>query len=155
MRNISLTILVMLYFLGNTEHVIAQNKKDSLQRLRWIEGNWQGMDGNNPFYEIYKFKNDTVLQITSYNWNGTDSSGSHVSDLKRHNNAYYLGDSLNYKVISISDSSILMVPNYKAYNAIFWKKRDVDTWDAILETKTKTITYVMKRINHFSIKKKE
>ncbi|HEX6181555.1 MAG TPA: hypothetical protein VFZ47_09945 [Chitinophagaceae bacterium] len=141
-------MLPMFLFFCST-NLQAQKKVDSLRRISWIEGNWQGMDGNNPFYEIYKFKNDSTLEITSYNWNGKDSSGTSKSVITRHNNSYYLGDSLNYRVITISDSSILMFPNYKANNAILWKKVDGDTWHAFLETRQARKTYVMKRIYHF------
>lgn len=146
--NASLITMFLICLLFSAA-VTAQTKKDSLQKIAWIEGNWQGMDGSNPFYEIYRFKNDTTLVITSYNWNGKDSSGTSISTLTRHNGKYYLGDSLNYKVTSISDASIIMLPNHKAYNAIVWRKVDADNWEAILETRQKMKTYSMKRIAHF------
>ena len=86
--------------------------------------------------------------VTSYEWNGKDSSGTSLSYLKWIDNNYYLGDSLNWKVSSITDTSIYMEP-LKAVNTILWKKVDQDNWDAILKTNKGEIIYNMKRIDHF------
>jgi hypothetical protein len=130
---------------------ISYAQKD-LKKISWIEGNWKGMDGANPFYEIYQFKNDTTIEITSYDWNGTDSSNSSKSLLSWKSDQYYLGDSMNYKVTEITDSSIAMNPNYKANNSILWKTKSPNAWIAILKNKKGEKIYNMERINHFKAK---
>jgi hypothetical protein len=126
--------------------------KGKLKALNWIEGNWKGMDGSNPFYEIYKIKNDSTLVITSYEWNGRDSSKTSISSLRRRDGSYYLGDNFNWKVIDISEGSIFMEPVFKAVNTILWKKKDQNTWEAILESKNGRKVYVMERVSHFQDK---
>ncbi len=124
--------------------------KDHLKKISWIEGNWKGMDGTNPFYEIYKFANDSTIEITSYEWNGTDSSKSSKSLLLWKEGRYYLGNDLNYSVTEITDNSISMDPNNKANNSILWTTKDANTWIATLKTKSTEKTYTMERINHFA-----
>lgn len=124
--------------------------KDQLEKVQWIEGNWLGMDGEKPFFEIYKFLDDSTIEITGYDWNGTDSSNSTQSFLAWKTGQYYLGDSLNYKVTEITDSSISMEPNYKVNNSILWKTKNENAWIAILKSKKGEKTYNMRRITHFT-----
>lgn len=120
-----------------------------LKALAWIEGNWKGLDGNNSFYEIYRLKDDSTLVITSYEWDGKDSSKTSTSTLRRKDGAYYLGDNANWKVRDMSEGAVFMEPVFKAANTILWKKRDQNTWEAILESKNGRKSYVMERVNHF------
>jgi hypothetical protein len=126
-----------------------QPAKKDLRKIQWIEGNWKGLFNGNPFYEIYKMQNDSTLVITSYEWDGKDSSKTSVSKLQWVNGHYFLGDSLNYKTVSISDTAIIMIPNYKAGNEILWKKGDGSYWQAILNSKRGERVYKMERIHHF------
>lgn len=121
----------------------------SLKALRWIEGNWKGMDGTNPFYEIYKLRDYSTLIITSYEWNGKDSSKTSTATLKRKDGSYYLGDQYNWKVTALAEDTVFMEPVFRASNTIQWKKRDKNTWEAILESRSGRKTYLMERVNHF------
>jgi hypothetical protein len=134
----------------NTSEEPGGYEKTDLKKIRWIEGNWKGMAGTTPFYEIYRIENDSLMRIISYNWNGKDSIGTSVTPLHWSNGSYYLGDSLNWKVTDITDSSISMKPNYKAGNDILWKKRNSNSWDAILTGKKSENRYLMERIDHFN-----
>jgi hypothetical protein len=129
--------------------ISQQANKGGLKSLTWIEGNWRGMDGNKAFYEIYHIKDDSTLVITSYEWDGKDSSKTSISSVRRKDGSYYLGDNFNWKVTAISEGSIFMEPVFKASNTILWKKRDQNTWEAILESKGGRKVYVMQRVNHF------
>ena len=119
-----------------------------LRKISWIEGNWRGMAGDNPFYEIYKITNDSTLEITTYVWNGTDSSKSASTYIKWDQDAHYLGDNRNWKVTSIADDSITMVPANRGPNTIVWK-RTGDGWTATLGSKKGKVVYDMKRVEHF------
>ena len=147
----TLLCLVLLYSCQNglKTETVAYTQQD-LKRIGWIEGNWKGMDNNTPFYEIYKFVNDSTLETTSYNWDGKDSSQSSTTLLQWKENKYYLGDMMNWEVKEISDSSIYMIPN-KANNDIRWRFVDQNNWDAILNTNGQDKIYHMERINHFPV----
>ena len=145
-------ILMIPFIFSCTEEGSASEgnyQRSDLKKISWIEGNWKGMAGTTPFYEIYRLRNDSTMEIVSYNWNGTDSSGSSVTPLHWKNGFYYLGDSLNWQVTEITDSTIRMKPNYKAGNDILWSHRNSNSWDAVLKGKKSENRYLMERINHF------
>lgn len=127
----------------------ASYEMQDLKKLNWIEGNWVGMDGTKPFYEIYKITSDSTLEITSYSWNGTDSTGSSKSYVVWRNGNYFLGENQNWKVTEITGNSIAMVPVNKAANDILWKKSDDKSWMAVLKTKNGEKQYHMKPVYHF------
>ncbi len=155
MRSILVCITCLIFLsCGESGHSHTDNKNDSLssvknqelKKIRWIEGNWKGMYQGKPFFEEYEFINDTTLRITSYEWNGKDSSKTSLSYVYRSNGDYYLGDSMNYKVTSVSDTAIHMDPNYKAGNDITWTFKDANTWLAVLKARNGTNTYTMERM---------
>jgi hypothetical protein len=122
-------------------------QRSGLQQLSWINGSWKGMHQGKAFYEVYKVINDSVLKITSYEWNGTDSSKSSNTYIRKVHGDFYLGDSLNWKVTAITDSSIMMLPHYKASNEIYWVRKDKDHWDAVLRSKRGEVLYRMERFS--------
>lgn len=127
----------------------SSNLKDDLKKIKWIEGKWKGIYNGAPFYEIYDLVNDSTLMITSFEWNGKDSSKTSKSYLGWFEDAYYLGNEKNYKVTTITDSQIFMVPNYKASNSVLWRFRTDSSWDAILEGPKATNKYLMERFDPF------
>ena len=123
--------------------------KNDLGKIKWIEGKWKGMYQGKSFYEIYQFVNDSTLEITAYEWNGKDSTKSSKSFVAWSDGVYYLGDEKNYKVTSITDQQIKMLPNYKASNDVLWKYVSKDRWDAILGDKNNPAEYHMERFDPF------
>jgi hypothetical protein len=126
-----------------TDRSDASYAKSDLKKVDWLEGNWKGMDGQNPFYENYRFANDSTIEITSYEWNGTDSSGSSKTFVAWRNDAYYLEGGSSWKVTGITADSIAMIPHSKSSNTIVWKKNNQNGWDAILSSKKTTKVYTM------------
>jgi hypothetical protein len=123
--------------------------KGDLKKIGWIEGKWKGLYKGQPFYEIYRLSNDSTLEITSYEWNGKDSSKTSLSYVQYKDGVYYLGEKRNYKVVSITDNEIKMIPNVQANNDILWKYRDSTGWDAILASPKETLVYNMQRFDPF------
>jgi hypothetical protein len=103
-----------------------------------------------PFYEIYQLMNDSTLLVTSFDWNGKDSSNTSKTYVGWFEDAYYLGNDKNYKVTSITDSQIFMTPNNKASNSVLWKYRTDSSWDAILEGPRTTNKFLMERFDSFT-----
>jgi hypothetical protein len=120
--------------------------KNDLQKLKWIEGSWKGMYNNQPFFEIYKLTDDSTLEVTSYDWNGKDSSNTSRTYVRWIDSSYYFGEQMNWKVVSITDRQITMKRNYKASNDIIWKFYDANSWDAILEKPKGEEHYHMERV---------
>lgn len=133
----------------NSQSNAMPYRKSDLRKIKWIEGSWKGMHNNKPFYEIYRIINDSTLRITSYNWNGTDSTNTEHSYVYWNDGAYYLGEKMNWKVVSINKKEIVMKRNNKTSNDILWRQNDNNSWDAILETSKDTVHYLMKRFDPF------
>lgn len=119
--------------------------KADLEKLRWMEGNWKGMDGATAFYEQYIFPNDSTMEITSYEDNDK-SSRSKTYFTWKHDH-YFLGDSLNWRVDALTRNSVFLIPNYKAVNKILWQKKNKDSWEAVLTSPKGVKTYRMERLN--------
>jgi hypothetical protein len=147
---LSVGVLLICFSITSSAQSEKGYEKRDLQKLKWIEGNWEGLYQGKPFYEIYRFQNDTTLAITSYEWNGKDSMKSSTTWLRWQDGSYFLGDSLNWKIILITADQIQMIPHRKAANEIIWRRVDEDAWDAILTTKRGEVLYNMKRAKHFS-----
>lgn len=144
-------IIVFTVLLLITHSAFSQTlsySKNDLHKIKWIEGKWKGMDGETPFYEIYQIINDTTLMITSYDWNGKDSSNTSTDSVQWKSDAFYLGKNQNWKVTEITAKEIKMMP-MKASNDITWKFKDVNNWEAILVNKKGPKTYLMKRFDPF------
>lgn len=124
-------------------------QKSDLLKIKWIEGKWRGMDKDQPFYEIYRFANDSTLETLGYEWNGKDSSKTTSSFLSFKDGVYYLGKDQNWKVVSITDSSIKMLPNNRAANDILWTFKDRLHWEAVLTSSKGTVTYNMEHFDPF------
>jgi len=93
-----------------------QYGKDDLKKIKWIEGKWKGLYKGEPFYEIYRFVNDSTLETTGYEWDGKDSSKTSLSYVYFKDGVYWLGEEQNWKVVTINENEINMLPNFKACN---------------------------------------
>ena len=129
--------------------VQQQYGKNDLKKIKWIEGKWKGLYNGKPFYEFYRFSNDSTIEITSFEWNGKDSSKTSLSYVYFKDGSYYLGEKQNYKVSSITDREITMLRNVEANNDILWKYRDSTGWDAILTSPNKKVVYNMEFFDPF------
>jgi hypothetical protein len=126
-----------------------QYKKTDLIKIKWIEGKWKGLYKGQPFYEFYQMINDSTIEITSFDWNGKDSSNTSRSYVQWQDGFYYLGKEKNYKTISFTDKEIVMKKNYKANNDVIWRYSDASGWDAILESPGGVVRYHMERFDPF------
>ncbi len=86
--------------------------------------------------------------ITSYEWNGKDSSKSSADFLTWFADGYFLGKDKNWRVASITDTEIKMLP-VKASNEIVWRFKDSSNWEAILTNKKGSKQYHMERFDPF------
>lgn len=109
-----------------------------LAKLRWIEGSWRGTGGDvPPFYERYKFENDSTLVVESL----ADETLSKVDDVSR----FELKDghfgSSNGESSSVAtaldDHSISFAPVGKGNYFRFQRESD-NSWKAILNWTDKT-----------------
>lgn len=120
-------------------------KKEDLSTAKWIEGDWESLYNNKPFYESYQFRDDSTIVITSYIYMGTDSASMSTNVLHWKDGAYFLGEALNYKVVEMNDKEIRMDRHGQASNDVLWTALDSNTWTALLTSTADTLLYTMRR----------
>lgn len=107
---------------------------EELKQLRWIEGSWRGSGGglDKPFFERYKFENDTTLAVESFDSEKLDEvTGVSKFELKEGNFGSSSGDSGSVAV-ELTDSAVTFAPLGKARNSFRWQRESADSWKAIL-----------------------
>lgn len=104
-----------------------------LKKLRWIEGTWRGTgDIETPFYERYKFENDTTLTVETLEGDKHDK----VTDVTRFElkDGEFGGGSegSRYVATALDDKSIAFDPVVKARNSFRWERESENSWKAVL-----------------------
>jgi hypothetical protein len=104
-----------------------------LRKLRWIEGTWRGTgDGVPPFFERYRFENDTTLAVETLAGVNLEK----VTDVTRFElkNGKFGGGSEGslWEASSIDDKSINFEPVTKARNSFRFERNSDDVWTATL-----------------------
>ena len=122
-------------------------KIDDLQKIKWIEGNWKAMDDDEPFYEVYKFINDSTITILNYELKGTDTTNAYTDKISWKDGLYFLGEKLDWAAAVIEDSVIEWHPNNSnVHNDISWKLRSDSGWDATLTSPKGIKVYNMQKV---------
>ena len=104
-----------------------------LAKLRWIEGSWRGTGGGvPPFFERYKFENDSTLVVESL----ADETLSKVSDVSRFElkDGHFgsgSGDSGSVAT-ALDDNSSYVRAHRKAGNFFRFQRESDNSWKAIL-----------------------
>lgn len=104
-----------------------------IEKLRWIEGTWRGMDGDKPFYERYKIVESTMI-VESLKEDGSVDGESGRFELKR--GEFGQGDGDNRSAASeITDTYVQFVPAKPetGRNSFRFEKQAGGTWMALLE----------------------
>jgi hypothetical protein len=123
-----------------------------LEKLRWIEGTWRGMDGDKPFFERYRFENATTLASDTFENEKLEKvTDTTLFELK--DGEFGGGSEGSYWVATaLDDNSITFGPVTKARNSFIWRRDSKDSWTAILnwpardDKSAREKTYKMERI---------
>ena len=113
-------------------------------KLKWLEGNWRGMDGEKPFYERIHFEGSTMVVETLADGTFGKVTDTARFELKDGEFGNTVGDQRS-AASSITDNSVQFVPApirqpdgtvspvVKGHTFRFEKQPD-GTWNAVLET---------------------
>jgi hypothetical protein len=105
-----------------------------LAKLRWIEGSWRGTgDIDKPFYERYKFENETTLAVESFE----DEKFSKATDLSRFElKGGEFGnsgpDGSRSAASAIDANSVTFEPVAKSRNSFRFQRESENSWKAVL-----------------------
>jgi len=138
MRNITLVLAVItvsfICAACSNAQVAPSNKFTAadIQKLKWIEGTWRGMDGDKPFYERYKVET-TALVVEGLNADGSVKGEPDRFELK--NGEFGQGEGDNRSAASeITDDHIQFVPAVPGkMNRFRFERQANGTWRAVLE----------------------
>lgn len=105
-----------------------------LAKLRWIEGSWRGTgDIDKPFYERYKFENETTLAVESFD----DEKFAKATDVSR----FELKDGefgstdpegRRSAASAIDTNSVTFEPVVKSRNTFRFERESENSWKAVL-----------------------
>ena len=104
-----------------------------IAKLKWIEGDWRGMDGDKPFYERYKLEGTSLVvdSIKDEEFKEVDETGKF--ELANGEFGKTEGDQRS-AASSITDRSIQFVPAPGSKGNMFrFEQVDTNKWHAILE----------------------
>jgi hypothetical protein len=122
-----------------------------LKKLQWIVGRWRGAaQGQTPFYEQYRFANDSTLEITYF----SDSSFAKASGKGRVyltvGRVYHATGPSLWGASRIDESGVFFTPEKNANNSVSWMIKGPDTWIATLRSSAtgqeQVTIYEMRRI---------
>jgi hypothetical protein len=145
---VALATLSFATALPAQQRPLADVSVAQFRSLAWLEGTWRGEGGGNrPFYERYRFVDDSTLR----SWELADSLGT-VRDsgmIALRGGHVTTG---NYGVTRIEVGAVRFDPVRNASNDFTWTRDDGDGWTAVLHWPAtasrpeRSVTYVMRRI---------
>ncbi len=102
-----------------------------IAKLRWIEGTWRGSGVDQaPFFERYRFENETTLAVDSFPDEKLDKVGETSRfELK---DGRFANDSYTASLIDSTAIDFEPVPG-KAKNSFRWERVSDNTWKATLK----------------------
>ena len=113
----------------------ATLRTGDLRALQWIAGTWRGSsDGQSPFYERYRFVDDSTLLVESFK----DSTLNAVTESTRYElragrfaNAGS-ADAAQWVAVRLTGGAITFAPVRRARNRFTWRPSSADEWIADL-----------------------
>jgi hypothetical protein len=106
-----------------------------LKKLQWIEGRWRGeAPGQNPFFEQYRFVNDSTLEITYFADSAFANSSGRGRVYLSVGRVYHVSGPGQWGASHIDDSGVFFVPERNASNSVSWVVKSPDLWIATLRS---------------------
>ena len=109
---------------------------ESMQKLRWLEGAWRDAGGGTPYYEVYRFENDSSIRMTYY----TDSALTEARDSGRiyleAGTIYHLAARDRWRAIEVDSAAIVFEAVTEAGRRFTWRRESPSVWLATLESRS-------------------
>ena len=110
-------------------------------RLRWIEGTWRGTgDVDAPFYERYRFENDSTLVE-----HGLDSTLTVMQDTSRFELTNGRFGNARWRATVLAADSVVFAREGTAGQSFRWRRDGADAWTAVIVSPAGQHTYHMER----------
>lgn len=134
---------------GSAIPLAVHMPREDFARLAWLEGTWRGEGvGEPPFWERYRFVNDTTVRIESF----TDSALAHppeTGEIRWRDGMVTIGSGGSLWVVTRWDRSTLRFePVAGARNDFMWRRDSDDAWTAVLSWPAVGATPARERVYH-------
>jgi hypothetical protein len=125
----------------------SQFKASDFQKLKWLEGCWKGTAAGKPFYEGWRFVNDSMAVNFSIEIKDGDTLIEESSPLVLSNGLISLGSgAVQWKASRLMPNEIVLNNDTLKYsNTILWLHTKEDHWFTILQHPRSTVYYDMTR----------
>jgi len=100
-------------------------------KLKWLEGSWQGMDGNEPFFERYKVEQNAMV-VETLKKDGSVDGPPDRFELKNGEFRNGEGDKSS-AATEITDTYIQFVPSVPGRGTSFRFTKQADGWEALID----------------------
>ncbi len=118
-----------------------------LSKLRWIEGSWRGTgDIDKPFYERYRFENETTLIVEGFDDEGFTKQNDTSRFVLKEGHFGNESEGPRWQATAIDDTSITFSPVVKAANTFRWERESDNVWKATLNWPAKDNSPAKQRI---------
>jgi hypothetical protein len=112
---------------GNAPASRTNATADQFRSLRWIEGVWRGAGAPEPFFESYRFVDDSTLLVMHHSTESAPDTTAEDSVTFRGGTVRNAGVEASWVASAITDSSITFVPERGA-NGFSWTRESADAW---------------------------
>ena len=103
-------------------------------RLRWLEGSWRGHGTEQaPFYEQYRFVDDSTLAVDSFADSTFANKASTVFVELRNGQLVNKGEGASWVVTALDSAEVTFGPLVGARNSYIWRRgASSNAWTAII-----------------------
>lgn len=103
-------------------------QKQDLNKIKWLEGNWEATWADKPYYARFSFHSDSSMELVEV-LEYSDQIHHVTMNLTWQDEAYYLGRFTNksFKAIAMSEKEVLMEP-VNELNKLWWTNKGDSMW---------------------------
>ncbi len=111
----------------------GQFSRAEFESLRWLEGDWRGSGGQQPFFEGYEFSNDTTILIHYYEDSTRAQERRSGSVYISQGAIYHEADGGIWVALRSDSSGIHFAPFENATNSFRWRRISPSSWEAVIQ----------------------
>ncbi len=104
-----------------------------LAKLKWIEGDWRGMNDDKPFYERYRFEGTTMVVEGFDDDTFSNPKAPERFELRDDGEFSHLSGNSKAAASSITDDAVQFVPVFGGGNSFRFERQPGGKWQAVLE----------------------
>jgi hypothetical protein len=130
---VSLPALMIACVPSDSGNAPGYYSRSDFQTLRWLEGDWRGTGGQEPFFEGYELLNDSTIRIRYYADSTRSMESGTGSVYYSEGTIYHEADGASWVVDQLDSAGVHFAPHEGARNSFRWTRLSPDTWEAVLQ----------------------